>query len=671
MLCLGLDFGTSNSVATLWMDGELRPVDPLQRSLFFIPDETFDGNAPGTRVLLGNDAATAYFQHRVSGRLIQSIKSHLASNVDELSIAGSRVGIEALLGRFLSFLRERAAAVAGVPVERLDRVVLGRPVRFHLDPAADARAERRLLRAAALAGFDAVAFQLEPVAAALDYELVTTAEELVLVGDLGGGTSDFALVRVGPGRGLHDRGRDVLATSGVPLAGNALDREVVRRRILDHFGARATMARFHADGEPLPWHPSLLAEVVDLPRVPLLRTRGNEEYLRRVAPLIDPRIAVTRLHDLIFKGLGFSLAEAVEAAKVALSDAEATRLVYREESIDLDFPLDRPEWDTLTRPVVDRITGALDEVLAAGGVRPGDVSRVFLTGGTSQVPALRHAFDSRFGAERVFVGEVFTSVATGLARSWPLAMEDAASARVAAVREAGRAPPPVARIHVEPPPMPTAPRLSRVLANVLSQPVDRLSGGTVAYLHALLDAHPAEPLGSELDAWLGRVRWDDDEVRFALLRDLDELAPTRIPTSLRVVVEAWTARDEVSARRVGELRDRWDGVEPEAVTLLETPASATAAKAGRATGTGARTTTAVSTHTSGKGKAAAANADQAEAVTALLVATVTMSKQGLRENILLDSVRMRLPVGEAEVKAALGRLLRAGRLKRSAGRIVA
>ena len=179
-LCLGLDFGTSNSVATLWQDGQVRPVPfpngAVQRTLFFVPDDT-------STILLGNAAADAYFGHRIPGRMVQSVKSHLASSLDALSLGGFRVTIEALLALFLRFMREGAARAAGVPVDELDHVVLGRPVRFHGDPAGDSRAERRLAAAARMAGFTSIAFQFEPVAAALDHERTVRAEELVLVGD--------------------------------------------------------------------------------------------------------------------------------------------------------------------------------------------------------------------------------------------------------------------------------------------------------------------------------------------------------------------------------------------------------------------------------------------------------------------------------------------------------
>jgi hypothetical chaperone protein len=671
--CLGLDFGTSNSVAAVWHDGRVQPVifedgAAVQRTLFFLPDDdSIDGGPP---ILMGNAAAQAYFKNQVLGRMIQSVKSHLASRLDELTLSGIRIRIEELVALFLREIRRASAAFVGLPVETLDRVVLGRPVRFHLEPEADARAEARLLTAARLAGFKAVAFQYEPVAAALDYERRTEREELVLVGDLGGGTSDFAVVRVGPGRGLHDRARDVVATSGVPLAGNALDQDVMRGHVLDHFGGSAT-ERMVADGrEEVPWRPHILQSIVELPRIPLLRTRRNDDYLRRVEPRVTPRIVVTRIHDLIFRGLGFSLADTIEAAKIALSNEASTRIRFAAASIDVDTQIDQAGYAATTRATVDRITAALDEVLAHAGVAPGAISRVFLTGGTSQVPAILEEFDARFGADRIVAGDVFTSVAYGLARSWPLAAEPAAEERVVAnAQAAARRAAPTGRVSIEPLRTPTVALIPRATAWCRSQPLDQLTGAAVAYLFALAEALP-EPLRGELGVWVADTTRQlrtlpNDDAFTLLLSELHALPAADVPTGLREALLARAAEDDALS---ADLREAWDGVPPTPIHVLMTPADRATADKPPAARAAPR---ARSTFDADKPKVDDA---RRAAIRACVLERLQGARQGLKEQILIDSVLQEPLAGPPpqpdEVKRVLKELQRDKKIKVSGGRLV-
>jgi hypothetical chaperone protein len=591
---------------------------------------------------MGNAAAQAYFKNQVLGRMIQSVKSHLASRLDELTLSGIRIRIEELVALFLREIR-RASAAFGLPVEALDRVVLGRPVRFHLEPEADARAEARLLTAARLAGFKAVAFQYEPVAAALDYERRTSREELVLVGDLGGGTSDFAVVRVGPGRGLHDRARDVIATSGVPLAGNALDQDVMRGHVLDHFGGSAT-ERMVADGrEEVPWRPNILQSIVELPRIPLLRTRRNDDYLRRVEPRVTPLIVVTRIHDLIFRGLGFSLADTIEAAKIALSSEATTRIRFTAASIDVDADIDQPAYAATTRATVDRITASLDEVLERAGVSPGEISRVFLTGGTSQVPTIRKEFDDRFGVDRIVAGDLFTSVAYGLARSWPLAAEPAAEARVVAnALAAARRAAPTGRVTIEPLHTPTVALIPRATAYCRSQPLERLTGAAVAYLFALSEALP-EPLRGDLGGWVSEVTRQlqalpNDDALAPLLSELHALPASEVPHGLRAALLARAAGDGAVA---AELREAWEGVPPAVLAVLLTPADRAAAEKPAA----ARASTRARASSDTDRPKGGADDARRGALRACVLDRLGGARQGLKEQILIDSVMQEPLVG--------------------------
>ncbi|MFZ5476335.1 MAG: Hsp70 family protein [Myxococcota bacterium] len=405
---LGIDFGTSNSAMAVsdgtgaesvrFADGKV-----LQRTVIFAPH----GGPP---LVYGNEGIERYYGTDMEGRLMQSLKSYLPSSLDYVQLVGARVRLEDLVTLFLRYLRDAAREATG---ETFDRAVLGRPVVFSADPEKDARAAARLRAAALAAGFRAIAFQYEPIAAALAYERTVTTDEIVLVGDLGGGTSDFAVVRVGPGRGLRDRAKDVLAVGGVPVAGNAFDSAVMREVLLPWFGKGALFS-LAAELPSTDWSPSLLQEVVDLWHIPMLKDRQTEDYLTRMRARVSDPVAVGRLHDLIFKDLGFYLAQEIEATKIALSTETEARLRFR----DIDLALTRAEFERVTTGPREAIRVAMEDALARAGLAPGDVSRVFLTGGTSQIPSVRRVFEERFA--RVEAGDVFTSVAQGLALSWPL-----------------------------------------------------------------------------------------------------------------------------------------------------------------------------------------------------------------------------------------------------------
>ncbi len=412
---LGIDFGTTNSAMAVSDGTTVRDVvfadgKTLQKTLFFFPE----GDARNLQI--GNSAAEAYEDSGADGRLVQSIKRHLAGSLDQLSFGNTTCSLVDLVALFLRFLRKEARTSTGINFEK---VILGRPVRFDLDDEKDQRAARRLEQAAYQAGFQKVVFQLEPIAAALAYEQGVDHEHLVLVGDFGGGTSDFAIVRVGPRRGLQDRSKDVLSVSGVPLAGDALDRVIMKTQLLTLFGEHATYSL--SPGLPQqPWTPSLLGQICDLHHLAILRNRQNEDYLRRMLVRVSDRTCVERVRDLIFHDLGFSLAREIERVKIGLSKDTTVQLRFHEASINIKRQITRSAFEAGAQSIVDKIADAVDQALKDARVKEKDIRRVFLTGGTSQVPMIRRVFTERFGMQAVKDGNVFSSVAQGMALSWPL-----------------------------------------------------------------------------------------------------------------------------------------------------------------------------------------------------------------------------------------------------------
>jgi hypothetical chaperone protein len=412
---IGIDFGTTNSaVAVVGPDGEPRIVElaPGERVQRTVIHASLEG-----RVSFGNAAFRAYQEDDLTGRFLRSIKTFLPDDVPDTTLAGRRHSFPSLVTAYLTFLLTGAERVLGAPVTEL---VVGRPVRFHAEPERHALAVKRLEDAVAAAFPGPWSLVPEPVAAAHRYERGLDRERLVLVGDFGGGTADFAVFRAGPGR-TGDRVDDVLATSGVAKAGDALDAVFLATFLAPAFG-RGARWRNPRSGEVEEWRHPLTVQIERLYALPLLRSRALEEGLQRVEPLMVDPAPVRRLRRLVFDDLGYPLAWAIEATKRAFSETPTPRFAFDEfHSPALDLSLD-VGLSTYAEGAADLLAAyarAVDEVLHRAGLRDGDVDDVFLTGGTSQLPFVRDLFAARFGAHRIAGADAFTSVCEGLALAAP------------------------------------------------------------------------------------------------------------------------------------------------------------------------------------------------------------------------------------------------------------
>lgn len=425
---LGLDFGTTNSavaraepggaarLATFDLDGCRTAT--FRSVLYFSPERATYGQVPPA--LTGPEALTAYRQAGggAGGRFMQSLKSFLASRLFEGTyVFGWKFTLEALVALMLRDLRAAAMAQLGAAG---DAVLIGRPVHFvvdaagEVDPDRDAAALGRLTAAAELAGFRRIAFAYEPVAAAYEYERSLDHDELVLIGDFGGGTSDFCLVHLGPGaRRAGDRAETILAVDGVPLAGNAFDARLVRAVVSPALGLGSKRRSERGQELLIPsWIYSRLERWEDLS---LLATPETLDTLRRLArQAVEPE----RLESLIYlvrHDLGYALYQEVERSKLALSDAAQVVFRFDELPDTLEAAITRAAFESWIDVDLMRIAACVDRLLLRCGVPPSAVDRVFLTGGSSLVPSVRAIFAERFGPERVRGGDELITVARGLA----------------------------------------------------------------------------------------------------------------------------------------------------------------------------------------------------------------------------------------------------------------
>jgi hypothetical chaperone protein len=415
----GIDFGTTNSALSVFRNNRVEVVDldvdagsALMRSVLYFTEDR--------EIFAGQEAITGYVSEGAAGRFMQSIKTFLPNaSFESTEIFGRKYGIEDLVAIILKRIKLRGEEHVGCPV---DTVILGRPVLFSEDPAKDALAQRRLEQAARKAGFRQIYFQWEPVAAALSYEETLPAgrERLVFIGDFGGGTSDFTVIKVRGGDfARSDRRGDVLSLGGVYTAGDKFDAQIMWEKIARHFG-RGVKYKGMGKEELFDIPLSIIYTLCQWHRIPLLRTRKVREQIRLIKHAATDRQAIENLEHLIGDNYGFFLFQAIEKAKCALSDQESSQVLFRERELSIAEPISRQEFEHINAENLAQIASCVDEVVAKSGVPHQAIDTVFLTGGTSRIPMIRALFAERFGAAKLEQKNAFTSVVHGLGTSAPL-----------------------------------------------------------------------------------------------------------------------------------------------------------------------------------------------------------------------------------------------------------
>lgn len=403
----GIDFGTSNSTV-----GWLRPGQgsllTLEDGKITLPSVIFF-NTEERRPVYGRLALHEYLEG-YEGRLMRSLKSLLGSKLlkSETTVLGSALPFKDLLGFFIGELKKRAEAQA----ERaFEEVVLGRPVFFvDDDPVADLEAQNTLVAVAHKLGFKEVSFQYEPIAAAFDYESSLAREELVLIVDIGGGTSDFSLVRLAPERHhLAERQDDILATGGVHIGGTDFDKQLSLAGVMPLFGYGS---RMKSDAfMPTSYHLNLATWHT----INALYAQKTQLALQNMRYDIVDATGIDRLFGLIEQRAGHWLAMQVEESKIALSDQDARAIDLSRVEPGLVAELTRPLFENAIEPLLERIRTSLTQLLADAGITAEQVDTLFFTGGSSGVPALRQSVAAMLPNARSVEGNTFGSIGSGLA----------------------------------------------------------------------------------------------------------------------------------------------------------------------------------------------------------------------------------------------------------------
>jgi len=408
MIACGLDFGTSNSAIGVARNKTAELV-PVEADSTLMPSAVFFDYETKGRMLFGDEAISAYVG-QTEGRLMRALKSILGSPLieEETLLAGRKVPLKQVVEIFVRHLKHKAEAFAG---QEITTVVHGRPVRFvDDDDAADARAQAVLEGIARQVGFRDVAFVYEPIAAAHHYEQTVQSEELALIADIGGGTSDFSIIRVGPQhRDRADRGRDVLATAGIRVGGTDFDTALNLAAVMPLLGLGTQLVK-----KNLPMPNALYHELAAWPTINFAYTYRNERELAELVSLAREPEKVERLLTVVRERLGHRVAFAVEDAKIALSAEERATVSLMFLEPDLTVDATRAGFDRAIETRTERLYRSASECIAAAGLKPAAIDTVFFTGGSSRVPAVRAAIGRAAPSARLASGSDLLSVASGL-----------------------------------------------------------------------------------------------------------------------------------------------------------------------------------------------------------------------------------------------------------------
>jgi len=405
----GIDFGTSNSAVGFLSEGKPRLV-PLEGENLTSPSAVFypsDGRPPE----YGREAIASYTDHE-NGRLFRALKSVLGSSLikETTGAGGKRVAFKSIIGSFVANLKRKAEIHLG---REIDDVVVGRPVFFvDDDESADAEAQSQLQDIVKGAGFKNISFQYEPIGAALDYEQFVQKEEIVLIADIGGGTSDFSIIRLSPAsKQRNDRKNDILANTGVHVGGTNLDFRLSLKQVMPHFGYQ-TQQRARPE---LALPNGYFLDMAQWHRIAFLyngKTVSDLKYLRSVAA--EPH-KIDRFMKAVHDRAIHRIASDVEAAKIKISSENEADIVLDYIDAELRIATSRAIFEQSIAVEREKIGKSIAECLKQANVAASKVDTIFLTGGSTFIPAVESACTAQTPAARIVRGDKFASVGIGLA----------------------------------------------------------------------------------------------------------------------------------------------------------------------------------------------------------------------------------------------------------------
>jgi len=408
MIAASIDFGTTNSVVGINNNGKIEMIALGKASIetksvlfYSFEDKQF----------YVGDEALDELKLETLGRYLVALKSFLGTKETiETTLGVTTYSLEELISIILRRFKKVMESKVG---QKIDKVVMGRPVRFNdTDDFLDKQAEKRLERAALLAGYKEVAFQYEPIAAALAYEQSTVKEELILVADIGGGTTDYSVIRVGGNRNKQNRKEDILATHGTYVGGNSFDSEIIKSFVVEHLGKGSLYKNM---GKEMEIGPALYSDFSEWHRFQKMYDPKVLNSIEKFIFMAYDKKKIGRLLELIKEGLYFSFSEKIIKAKVDLSFNDATVIDMNMFDAPFEEPLKREAFDAVIEYHTMKIKTTLDETMVMANIGYEQIDKVFLTGGSTLVPAVKNIYKELFSEEKLVHTDVFSSVGYGLA----------------------------------------------------------------------------------------------------------------------------------------------------------------------------------------------------------------------------------------------------------------
>jgi len=409
-----IDFGTSNSLINfISSEGEITPV-PMEgndnfilRSLIFTPEHK--------EWYFGESAIIKYTENDGEGRFLRSIKKFLpASSYTGTVIHNKNYSIESIVALFLKEMKEKADKFIG---KNITNVIMGRPAKYSLDQESDLLAENRMRKACALAGFTTIHFCPEPLAAGLNFSQGNTKKETILIADFGGGTSDFTLMQLHEGKYSQD---DILGISGIFKAGDTLDSEMMLKFISKNFGADYEFKLPMSD-KILRFPRALLRKICSPAHITHLREKETWNYLKEIHQFANDEKSKKQLHQLfalVEYQLGYTIFQEIENSKISICSTDADPHLFRFSHgvINISENIYKEKYDFEMGSVVDDIIATMMDVFEQSNLKPSDVDKVVLTGGTAQFTLIKSRLKKIFGEEKLTEHNIYQSVVEGLSQ---------------------------------------------------------------------------------------------------------------------------------------------------------------------------------------------------------------------------------------------------------------
>lgn len=404
----GLDFGTSNSTIGICVNNicQMVPLEgnrPIMRSAIFCDAEL-------KQWVFGQEGINNYLEGN-PGRLMMALKSVLGSPLmeDKTIIFNEYISYGQILGHFIKHLKKIAEEKAG---KELTQVVMGRPVHFHdSDKAQDSLAQNTLEKIARDLGFKDVSFQFEPIAAALTYEMSIQKEQIALIIDMGGGTSDFTVIRLRPGNNSADRSEDVLANCGIHIAGTDFDQRLSIKSVMPLLGMGSLMS---GSSSHIEVPASYYYELTTWHTLNNLYSAKNIEHMRSIQTMAFEKQLFSRLIKVLQRKAGHHILDAVEKGKQNLSDAHEIELDLNFVESDLTTVIQQNFFNEIIADHVQKIIETIQQTVTMSGVKANDINAIFYTGGSTKIPLIRNQINALFPQAEIVQGDAFGSVGMGL-----------------------------------------------------------------------------------------------------------------------------------------------------------------------------------------------------------------------------------------------------------------